>query len=440
MKRIIITITMSVIGLAGLRAQDDSQWSLAKMVDYALENNINTKKSTLDLKSADASYRQAKNNKLPSLSGSTSYQLSNGSSIDQITNSWSSNMTNTNNFGVSADWSIYQGNKLNLNIQKSELQLEQSELYVEEAKNNIQLSVLEAYINAMYAHEAITITENTLAATLSQLEQAKVRFENGDIARDELADLETQYATNQSEVVSTQQNYQQKVLALKQLLELDPQSDFDIELVELDDETQFIPGKEDVFAQAVETLPTMKIYDNQRLQAEKDLAISKAGYLPTVSLSAGANTGYTDNINFSYINQLSNNIGEYVGINVSIPIFSKKQNKTNIALSQISIEQSELDKIQASKDLYANVETAWQNAVSSQAQQKASKTARDNAKLAYDLASKKYEFGDLTPSDLMVSRNTYLNAEQSYLQNKYMSLLYRQLLKYYQGKSITMLN
>jgi len=70
----------------------------------------------------------------------------------------------------------------------------------------------------------------------------------------------------------------------------------------------------------------------------------------------------------------------------------------------------------------------------------ASKTARDNAKLAYELAQKKHEFGNLTNTELLVSRNTYLNAEQTYLQNKYMVLLYQQLLNFYQGKEIMINN
>ena len=86
--------------------------------------------------------------------------------------------------------------------------------------------------------------------------------------------------------------------------------------------------------------------------------------------------------------------------------------------------------------MYTKIETAWQNATTHQAQQAASRTARDNAKLAYDLAVKKHEFGGLTNTELLVSQNAYLTAEQTYLQNKYMSALYVQLLKFYMGKLI----
>lgn len=85
-------------------------------------------------------------------------------------------------------------------------------------------------------------------------------------------------------------------------------------------------------------------------------------------------------------------------MSLNIPIFSKKQNDTNVKLAKIEIEQNKLDKISAQKTLYSNIETAWQNAISNQAQQESSKVARNNAKLAYELANKKYEFGGLTPA------------------------------------------
>ncbi len=117
--------------------------------------------------------------------------------------------------------------------------------------------------------------------------------------------------------------------------------------------------------------------------------------------------------------------------------FRKTKNKSNVKLAKFTQQQAVLEEQQAEKELYAKIETAWQNAATHQAQQAASRTARDNAKLAYDLAVKKHEFGGLTNTELLVSQNAYLSAEQTYLQNKYMSALYVQLLNFYQGKEIT---
>ena len=55
--------------------------------------------------------------------------------------------------GVSASMPLYEGNKLNLQIERATLALEQNDLYVKEAQNNITLSVLEAYLQALYQYE-----------------------------------------------------------------------------------------------------------------------------------------------------------------------------------------------------------------------------------------------------------------------------------------------
>ncbi len=420
-----------------IKAQEKKVWSLADCLQHAIENNVTVQKSGLDKQTAQLNYQQQKNNKLPSVAANVNGSLSNGSVIDAVTNDFIDQQIFSNNLAVNAQATLYQGNTLNLNIQKNEILLKQSELYLEEAKNNITLSVLEYYLQALYYHEAIGIAENAIQSSEKELAQTQKKFDNGAIARLELAEMETQHSNNQYTYISNKNLYDQQVLSLKQLLELDPTVEFEIENISLDEIQVSIPNKEEVFAKASDFLPDLKIYDLTKESLEKDVKIAKAGYLPTVSLTAGLNSGYTNTMNYVYTEQLKNNFNQQIGFSISIPIFSKSQNKTNIKLANIQLKQNDLDKVSASKTLYSKIETIYQNTIANLSQQNALKTAKDNAQLAYDLASKKYEFGGLTPTELAVSRNAYLNAEQSYLQSKYLSSLYQKLLTFYQGESVT---
>ncbi|MCA6068080.1 TolC family protein [Chryseobacterium sp. RG1] len=412
-------------------------WTLQDCLNYAVENNITVKKTVLNKTTAQINYQQQKNNKLPTIYGSSSLGLTNGSSIDPITSSFVNQNILSNSFGISANAVLYQGNKLNLQIEQNKILADQSELYQKQAENNIVLNVLNAYLQALYYYEGIEIANNTVSSSAQELKLTQTKYKNGAISKLELADVETQNAQNQYTVVSSQNLYNQQVLKLKQLLELDPSVDFQIEKVEMNDLMDEIPEKQQVYALATENLPDLKIYDAQGEILNKSLKITKTGYLPTLSATAGLNTGFTSTQDYSYFNQVKNNFNKSVGLSLNIPIFSKKQNETNVQLAKINIEQNNLDKISAGKTLYSNIETAWQNAVANQAQQKSSKVARDNAKLAYDLANKKFEFGGLTTTELAVSRNTYLTNEQTYIQSKYMAVLYTQLLNFYQGKTLT---
>lgn len=391
----------------------------------------------MDKTTASLNYQQQKNNKLPTIYGSASLGVTNGSSIDPITSSFVNQNILSNSFGLSGNMTIYQGNKLNLQIEQNKMILDQSSLYQKQAENSIVLNVLNAYLQSLYYYEGIESAKYTANSSAQELKLTQTKYKNGAISKLDLADVETQDAQNQYTVVNTENLYNQQVLKLKQLLELDPSVDFQIDKVPLSDLMESVPDKQEVFAQAIENLPDLKIYDSQNEILAKALQITKAGYKPTLSATAGLNIGYTSTQDYGYFNQFKNNFNKSVGLSLNVPIFSKKQNDTNVKLAQIDIEQNKLDKISASKTLYSSIETAWQNAIANQAQQKSSKVARDNAKLAYDLASKKYEFGGLTTTELSVSRNTYLTNEQTYLQSKYMSVLYTQLLNFYQGKTLT---
>ena len=412
-------------------------WSLTDCINYAVNNNITVKKTQLGQQTAAINLDQAKNNRLPAVSGNISANANHGSVINQITNNRVNQTTITNSMGVSASMPLYEGNKLNLQIERATLALEQNDLYVKEAQNNITLSVLEAYLQALYQYENIAVAKNTALSSEEQLAQAQQKYENGAIAKIDLIEIETQHANNEYNVVLAKNQYENQVLTLKQLLELPPGTEFGIEIIQKEDVSAPIANKEEVYRQALEQLPTTKIYEKQKELAQKDIQIAKSGFLPSLSLSGGINTGYSDRDTEKYMAQLKNNFGQTIGLSLNIPIFSRYQNKNNVALARLSESQADLDRKQAEKDLYTKIETAWHNATTRQAQEVASKKARDNAKLAYELAEKKHEFGNLTNTELLVSRNTYLNAEQTYLQNKYMVLLYQQLLNFYQGKEIT---
>ena len=412
-------------------------WSLTDCINYAVNNNITVKKTQLGQQTAAINLDQAKNNRLPAVSGNISANANHGSVINQITNNRVNQTTITNSMGVNASMPLYEGNKLNLQIERATLALEQNDLYVKEAQNNITLSVLEAYLQALYQYENIAVAKNTALSSEEQLAQAQQKYENGAIAKIDLIEIETQHANNEYNVVLAKNQHENQVLTLKQLLELPPGTEFGIEIIQKEDVSAPIANKEEVYRQALEQLPTTKIYEKQKELAQKDIQIAKSGFLPSLSLSGGINTGYSDRDTEKYMTQLKNNFGQTIGLSLNIPIFSRYQNKNNVALARLSESQADLDRKQAEKDLYTKIETAWHNATTRQAQEVASKKARDNAKLAYELAEKKHEFGNLTNTELLVSRNTYLNAEQTYLQNKYMVLLYQQLLNFYQGKEIT---
>lgn len=71
--------------------------------------------------------------------------LLNGSSVDPVTSTFNSQLTTSNSFNASSSLTLYQGNQLNLNIEKNKILVDQNDLYLKEASNNITLSIIEAH-------------------------------------------------------------------------------------------------------------------------------------------------------------------------------------------------------------------------------------------------------------------------------------------------------
>ncbi|MEM0578077.1 TolC family protein [Flavobacterium polysaccharolyticum] len=436
----IATIILILLQFRIVAAQEQKKtpkkWSLADCISYAIQNNITVKQAVLNQNSAEINYKQSKYERLPSVSANASQNMNNGSSIDPITSNYVSQLVHSTSAGVNASVTLYKGNYINNTIKQNELLVKQNEFYVSEAKNNTLLSVTQAFLQALYYKEGIETAQNIINSSKEQLNQMSLKLKAGSVAGLDVANLETQLKNDEVTLITAQNNYRQQLITLKQLLELNPDDSFEIETTKLVSAEYLIPDLKTVYNYATANLPEIKSANLQTSIKELELSKAKSEYLPTLSLNAGLNSGYTNTQNFSFFNQFNSNFYQTVGLSLNIPIFSKYQNKANVAIAKIEIENSKLSAASQNKQLYLKIESAWQNAVSSQSQMEAAIALRNSSKLAYDMSVKKSELGALNLTDLLVNKNTYLNAEQTYLQTKLSLALYYQLLQFYQGNQI----
>ena len=412
-------------------------WSLQDCIAYAIDNNITVKDAVLGKSSAEVDYDRAKSSRLPNLNGSATQSLSHGNSIDPITSDYVSEQIHSTNLGISSSVSLFQGFQINNQIKQSKLLVDQNSFFVEVAKNNIELSVVQAYLQTLYSKEDIVISENDLIASEKEVERAKSRLDAGTIALNDYTDAQSQAATNKYDVITAKNNYEQQLLTLKQLLELGPMDTLEIESIDTGAILmKAIPDKMEVYKNALGSLPEISAGKLNIQINEKELDIAKGGYLPTLSLTGSIGSGYTSIDYTDFTDQLNNNFNQKIGLNLSIPIFNRYQTKAQVQTAKINIEKARLQLKDTEKGIYKNVETAWQNVLSSRDQLGAAEASREAAEESYRLAQKKYELGALNTTDLIISQNRYSNAQQNYIQAKYLSILYRLLLEFYQGNEI----
>ncbi|CAM4373117.1 TolC family protein [Zobellia nedashkovskayae] len=412
-------------------------WSLEDCISYAIENNITIKDATLNKSISEVDYSKSKSAKLPDLFGSASQGYSSGTTIDPITSDYVSDEIHNTNIGINSSMTLFQGNQLNNQVKQNRLLVEQSVLLEEEAKNSIVISILETYLQTLYSKEGITIAQNNLNASEQEVVRAKSRLDAGSIALSDYTEAQSQAATNKYNVIAAKNDYALNIITLKQLLELSPLEKLEIETIDENmDLVNLELNKEAIYTNALDYLPEVEASNTVISINEKELDIAKGGYLPTLSLIGSLGSGYTSINDNTFGDQLDVNFNQKLGLSLSIPIFNRNQTKAAVQTASINIEKAQLQKRTVEKEVIKKVETAYENAVSSQEQLIAAEASQNAAEQSYNLAQKKYELGALSTTDLVISQNTYTNAQQNYLQSKYLNILYHQLLQFYQGNEI----
>lgn len=420
-----------------LQATNDTlKWTFQECLDYALEHNLTIQNAHLNKQTSEANYAKTVNQRLPNLTFNASQKLNQGTTIDPITSVFTAQTFHTTSSGFNSQLSLYNGNQLNNKISQSELLVEQNELYVAEAKNSITLSILEAYVQVLYNKESLQKEENNQEISKKNLDWITEKFDRGALTILDVSNAQVQFSNASFSVLQAKNNYQKQLLVLKQLLEIPANQNFDI--IELDQEinNNKIPDKFYVYENALDKLPEIA---SSKLQIEinsKDLLIARGAYLPTLSLSGGLNSGYTSSRPIDFGSQYRSNFSTQIGLNLSVPIFDRFQTKYTIKNAELNIEKAKNNVSIAQKATYQKVESAWQSAIMAQGQTENASNAKEAAKLSYELGQKKYVQGAASISDLMISQINYLNAEQSYLQAKYLEILYIKLLDFYEGKVI----
>lgn len=451
MKQVSLIILSCLLLLpVGMKAEDDmpKQWKLRDCIDYALEHNITIRRNRINVESTQEDVKTAKADFLPSLSGNVSQRIVNrpnsasGTIIsgDNITTSESKTSYN-GSYGIDANWTVYNGSKRVNTVKQQQLNTRMAELTVDQSENSIEESITQLYVQILYSAEAVKVNESTLEVSRKEFERGQALFDAGSIASSDLAQLEAQVSNDNYQLVTSQTTLQNYKLQLKQLLELDGDFEMNLYLPQLDDSNVLIPlpTKDDVYQTALNLRPEIESGKLNIEASDMNIKIARAGYIPTLSLSAGIGTTNANGSDFSFSEQVKQNWNNSLGLTLSIPIFDKRQTKSAINKAKLQRQTSQLDLMDEQKTLYKTIESLWLSANSAQQQYVAATQKLKSTQASYALVSEQFNLGMKNTVELLTEKNNLLSAQQETLQAKYTAILNAGLLRFYQGEEINLL-
>jgi len=426
-----------ITGLA--TAQDGDKWTLQECIDYALKNNINVKRSNLNIIQNEAALTQSKGQLAPSINGRASHAYNFGQNVNPVTNLITDLDSRTNTFGLSANVTLFDGFANYNSIKQNSFLVEASIADLIQAKNDVGLNVAQAYLQVIFTKELMEAARLLLSTSKEQARRTNILVENGALAIADKLQAEAQLATNETNLVNRQNDYNLAKLQLMQLIQLPYNPNFDIVVPELEPENFTIPAlnSEAIYNEALTTQPIIKAAELRIEASELGLSAAKGGRLPSITAFVGVDTRYNNqNEAFSFSDQLDNNLGQNVGFNLNVPIFNNFRVRQSIQVAKINNERAELNELETKNNLRQQVEQAYLNAQAALQTYRSSERQVESTKQLFDNLTKQREAGAANITDYTVAENNYNQALSDFIRAKYDYIFKLKILDFYQGKPL----
>lgn len=422
------------------------QWSLKDCIDYALANNIQLQKAKVQQLSALEDIKQSQSALLPSLSLSTSQNVSYNPWPEQGSAMIAGNKVQADvkkvyyngSYSLSGNWTVWNGGQNTNTVKLNKLAAEQARLDSAVTANNVLEQIAQLYVQILYSDEAISVTKESLKTSQANEERGKTMVSVGKMSKADLAQLTAQRAEDEYSIVEAESNLRNYKRQLKQLLQIADNDEFDVVIPSTTDEMALkdVPALNDVYAASLTQRPEIQ---NAKLgieSSELNVKIAKAGKMPTVGLNAGLSTSTTSMNSNGWGNQLKNNFTVGGGVTVSIPLFDNRKTKTAVNKAMLQKENYMLDLQDKQTTLYSTVENYWLQAVTNQNKFKAARVSTESAQASYELLSEQFNLGLKNIVELMTGKTHLLQAQQNELQSKYLAILNLNMLDFYRTGEI----
>ena len=405
---------------------------------YAIENSISVGKQKNSLDNSEMNYRESVAMLFPSLSAGTSGSVNFGRSIDPETNNYTTKSTFSNSYSLSSSMPVFAGLRYVNNVRAAKVARERGVQELQIAKDRVALDVMKAYINVIYYKGAVNIAKEHLEASRNLLQKTQKLYELGRKSAAEVADVASQEA-NYDYLLAEQENHLAMAwIKLRETMNYPQEQPLEVVASECNSLINDNAAIEDVTEYAL--CNNTQIIESRLAVREYKLHYAKAkgSWAPTISLSAGISTNYFTNMDGksvypTFASQFANNSGTYVGMSLSLPIFSNLSRRSSVRSARNALRNAELEHTATVTAVTSEIAQAYnqmrgQKKLYVQAQKKVSA-----AELAYSGAEIKFEKGLLTAMELQTVSTTLLQARSEMLQAQLQYLVESRMVDYYNG-------
>ena len=287
------------------------------------------------VRSAKAQQKAAFGEWLPSLNGNanTSTNYSQGQRLNSTTNSFSGGTTQSVSMGLSSSWDVFTGFRRGADKRAADATREAAEAGLIDSRFQVALNTTTAFFDALAASQLVAVRQSTVKQAEEQLKISINKLKAGSTTRSDslrsvvsLGSAQLALAQTLSALATDEARLAQLIGVTGRVSAADDSSFYHV---------QALPDSNELFSAALDAAPTVRNTLASARAARAQLSAAKAGYWPTVALSASTNWSGSDPNDYRLSNQSSLQLG------LSWNIFNRFVREQTITLRDIAVDNAD---------------------------------------------------------------------------------------------------
>ena len=395
--------------LASVLGNAQEVLTIKDAVAIALENNFEIKIASNNLNIDKVNMSEGNAGMLPTITGSVvdNNRVQNSSQTLQTgqVNSLKNAKNNSLNYGVSLDWTIFDGLRMFARYdQLKELQ----KLGETRLKQTILLKIAEVnatYFDLVQQQQQLIAIDSTILISSQRLQLAENRFKIGKASKLEVLNAQVDLNTDKVTLLRQKELYANTKIKLNQILARDVKKEFTVLNDIKVDNSLVLPQLIELAKQQNPQLQTQIIAKNV---SELQLKQVKAARYPIVSLNTGYNFQNTESsLGFT---RESSARGFNYGFSATLNIFDGFAQNRNEKIAKFELENTKLAIEQQSQVLESQLSTFYQTYLTNleliNLEQNNEAIAKQNLAITID----KLKIGTITTIEFRAAQLNYVNA------------------------------
>lgn len=412
MRRFITAIVSIALSAA---AAAHGPMTLADCLGYARQHAPANVVGRLDSERARIDTRLEMARMLPSVSLSTSGNLSFGRNIDPETNTYDNKKTLSQGFGLYMSLPLFDGLVNINNLKAAKAARRATGAAGRRRADEIALATVAAFYNVSYCRAMVRQMEEQLERDRHTLAATERGVSLGTKSGADRAEILAIVAADEYELTNQRSLLDKAYLNLRATIGMEPSAE-PLDIVETD--TVAAP----LDADAPFVHPRVAEAEASVSEGRYLLRAARGAFAPSVSLSAGVSTSYYRMIGSEagapdFSRQWRDNMGQYLGLSISLPIFDglMRVNRVKRASVELQRRRALLDEARYNTDRErAEAQIDLTNARKEHEAARARVAAEEKA---FAAISRKYELGSVSAIDLYTA-STKLATARATLEGK----------------------